>query len=438
MTNAVVWDYAGLLLKDDLGASEVLALRKQAFSSREARAALKEFVSKLESGASGAKQRTALAAAYWAQGWCDRALEIARAEKSSEVAQFVAAKCLLARGMPDEAAATLRTAAGKTKCAEVHATLAEALRRQGQHQAAAQAVKEGLQKAGDNAALLAQAGILADMQGDTRAAEECYRKALELDGTNVEALFRLAYQADLHGDNDTALEYYRRCIQVKPVRSRALMNLGLLYEEMGREAEAYRCFEMVHDRHPVNLRARLYLKDAEASKDMFFDEEQQKRRERRNKVLETPISDFELSVRSRNCLEKMNVRTVGDLTRITETELLAFKNFGETSLNEIKQMMTSKGLRLGQALEGEEGKPTAKVKGLRKKTIDHAKVLARSVDDLGLSVRSQHCMQILGVNTIGDLVAKSEKELMEARNFGSTSLTEVKKKLATYGLTLAQ
>ena len=63
------------------------------------------------------------------------------------------------------------------------------------------------------------------------------------------------------------------------------------------------------------------------------------------------MTDFELSVRSRNCLKKMNIRTLGDLTRVTEQQLLSSKNFGETSLDEIKEMMTTKGLHLGQSLE---------------------------------------------------------------------------------------
>ena len=50
----------------------------------------------------------------------------------------------------------------------------------------------------------------------------------------------------------------------------------------------------------------------------------------------------------------MNIRTLGDLTRTTEAALLASKNFGETSLAEIKEMMSSKGLRLGMSLEGGE------------------------------------------------------------------------------------
>ena len=60
---------------------------------------------------------------------------------------------------------------------------------------------------------------------------------------------------------------------------------------------------------------------------------------RLRQVLEIPVTDFELSVRSRNCLKKMNIRTLGDLTRVSEQQLLSSKNFGETSLDEIKEMM---------------------------------------------------------------------------------------------------
>ena len=65
-----------------------------------------------------------------------------------------------------------------------------------------------------------------------------------------------------------------------------------------------------------------------------------------------------------------------------------------------------------------------------------ARRLALSIDELGLAVRSRHCMQVLGVQTIGDLVGKSERDLMQAKNFGNTSLIEVRKKLAALGLWL--
>src|SRR2546423_12273524 len=76
-----------------------------------------------------------------------------------------------------------------------------------------------------------------------------------------------------------------------------------------------------------------------------------RRGDRRSQVLDIPITDFELSVRSRNCLKKMNIKSLGDLLRTTEQELLSYKNFGETSLNEIKALLAQKGLRLGQSVD---------------------------------------------------------------------------------------
>src|SRR6185436_18237744 len=114
--------------------------------------------------------------------------------------------------------------------------------------------------------------------------------------------------------------------------------------------------EAILDTNPNHERAKLYMKDVESARSMFYDEDMDRRGDRRNAVLEIPITDFKLSVRSRNCLKKMNIRSLGDLLKTTEAELLSYKNFGETSLNEIKALLAQKGLRLGQASDGE--KPT--------------------------------------------------------------------------------
>ena len=58
------------------------------------------------------------------------------------------------------------------------------------------------------------------------------------------------------------------------------------------------------------------------------------------------VEDLQLSVRARKCLQKLNIRTLGELIRTTEAELLGCKNFGVTSLNEIKRMLSSYGLSL--------------------------------------------------------------------------------------------
>jgi DNA-directed RNA polymerase subunit alpha len=67
-------------------------------------------------------------------------------------------------------------------------------------------------------------------------------------------------------------------------------------------------------------------------------------------LLGRPVTDFELSVRSRNCLQAMDINSLGDLTEVSEQELLAGKNFGETSLMEIRELLSAHGLRIGQNL----------------------------------------------------------------------------------------
>jgi DNA-directed RNA polymerase, alpha subunit, bacterial and chloroplast-type len=66
---------------------------------------------------------------------------------------------------------------------------------------------------------------------------------------------------------------------------------------------------------------------------------------------------------------------------------------------------------------------------------DVNKVLLRSVEDLELSVRSANCLKNAGINTIGELVEKTEAEMLKTKNFGRKSLSEIKDILGEYGLT---
>jgi DNA-directed RNA polymerase subunit alpha len=152
-------------------------------------------------------------------------------------------------------------------------------------------------------------------------------------------------------------------------------------------------------------------------------------------VLETPISDFELSVRSRNCLKKMNINSLGDLLKTTEAELLAYKNFGETSLTEIKHMLDSKGLRLGMASEGKFPMMEIQMTGPQEAQADIDKeIINKSMDDFDMSIRARNCLMQLNIKTIGDLISKTEAEMLGVKNFGVTSLTEIKQVLDSLGL----
>jgi DNA-directed RNA polymerase subunit alpha len=63
-------------------------------------------------------------------------------------------------------------------------------------------------------------------------------------------------------------------------------------------------------------------------------------------LLSKPIDDLRLTVRARKCVRKLNIHSLGELVRKTEAELLGCKNFGVTSLNEIKKALSNLGLSL--------------------------------------------------------------------------------------------
>jgi len=280
-----------------------------------------------------------------------------------------------------------------------------------------------------------QWGRLQEAQGLYGQAVENYRIAVNLAPDHQQALFHLAYRYDLASDEEAAINCYKQVAAGSRVSISALLNLAVLYEDSGQYDKASQAVDAVLEAYPNHPRAQLFKKDIESSKTMYFDEEKERTRTQENQILETPISDFELSVRSRNCLKKMNIRTLGDLLKITETELLSFKNFGETSLKEVKEILDSKGMHLGMALEEgqfsvpEEEAPAA---------IPEADqgILGKLADDLQLSVRSRKCLQKLAIHTVGQLTRTTEAELLGCKNFGITSLNEIKRALANLGLSL--
>ncbi len=69
--------------------------------------------------------------------------------------------------------------------------------------------------------------------------------------------------------------------------------------------------------------------------------------ERINRILDTPVEELELSVRSSNCLKNASIRTIGELTRKTEDEIAKTRNFGKKSLLEIKEKLKEWNLSLG-------------------------------------------------------------------------------------------
>jgi len=291
-------------------------------------------------------------------------------------------------------------------------------------------------KLGQTSGYLCMKGLLSELSGEVEAAGEAYEQAVEIDENNAGALFRLAYFNDLYGDEEQAMELYQRCLAMQPVHVGALMNMAVLYEDAEQYDQACLCLRRILAINPGHWRARLFLRDAESSKTMYFDEDRAKLMAQRNAILETPVTDFELSVRARNCLKKMNINTLGDLVNTPETRLLEYKNFGETSLKEIRDMLALKGLRLGQALEDAAAADISDIFIADTSSQARDGVLATPLSQIELSVRARKALETLKIATLGDLVKRTEAELLACRNFGQTSLNTIRQALGQYGLRL--
>ena len=280
------------------------------------------------------------------------------------------------------------------------------------------------------------AGDQAIANGDRISAIKSFQAAYTVDPDNPEVCFKLAYELDLVGEEDEALHLYEQACQVDQPALNALLNLSVMYEDRGEYAKAERCLRQVLATDPNHTRARMYMKDVEASSSMVVDDEEEKRLEAHHALLDTPVTDFDLSVRARNALRKINVRTLGDLLRVSEAELRSFKNFGEASLDEIKSMLAQRGLRLGQAVDQQHTAAKQAVYEQLKTEAGDDDVLQKSVGELDLSVRARKALSLLSIHTLGDLCVRTEAELMGVKNFGMTSLNEIKEKLAELGLGL--
>lgn len=277
-------------------------------------------------------------------------------------------------------------------------------------------------------------GQEAEKVGQDEKAIESYELALNENPDHEQAIFRLALLYDRRAEDAKAIELYERLCASQPVHVNALLNLAILYEDNNHFEEAFRCLDTVLRHNPNHARARLYMKDVESARGMYYDEDGAGSGNRAI-VMEMPITDFELSVRSRNCLKKMNIHTLGDLLKTTEQELLSYKNFGETSLSEIKALLAQKGLRLGQSVEA--GEPSlAQRQPVELPENVAPEVLNKLVADMELSVRSRKALQRLNINSIGELAQRTEQELLACKNFGQTSLNEIKHQLNQQGLEL--
>ena len=305
---------------------------------------------------------------------------------------------------------------------------AEALRRAGQREEALAKVRAHQKSHDGEAELHYQKGRLLEADMNYEQAMEAFERAVDLNPQHSGALFRLAYWHDLRGNDDLALDYYEKAAAVRPVHAGVLVNLGVLYEDRGEYQKAADLYARILAVDPTNAQVKMYAKDSVSSLDMYYDEVIERRQHRTAALLRIALSDFDLSARTRTGLEKMNIRTLGDLARLSEQDVSNSKNFGDASVTELRALLESKGLHFGMGRVAPE--PAAL------EAPEQTGALAKPVGELDLSIRSLKCVTSLGCETLGDLIGKTEKELLDCPNFGQTSLNEIKRKLAQYNVTL--
>ena len=307
------------------------------------------------------------------------------------------------------------------------------LRLSGQREDAEAALKKIASKAVSRADYSFQMGCILADKGDTLGGIEYFERAVDMDPHHTRALFWLAGENARHGNDEEAIRLYEQALSSPPLYIGALLNLGLLYEDANRLDQAAFCFRRVLETEPTHQRARLYLKDIDASEGMFYDEDSVKAEQKRSQTLTRPITDFELSVRSRNCLERLGMRTLGDLTEISEQELMGSRNFGDTSLKEIQELLNANALSIGCNVTSRKAESSVPPKDL---SPEQRSAMEQPISDLNLSVRARKCMSRLNISAIGELLSRSPDDLLSTKNFGVTSLNEIRAKLADVGLSL--
>ncbi len=433
-------DTDAVLSSENLTREDIIALRKEIYSSKDEYEKLEQKVKQLNSTVGRAKDTQAakedtlvLGICHWLLGNLSEAVEALSELKSRKIASYFLGKCYQELGDYEKAIECLeRSKRSDTEEFEIQMDIAETQRMAGDLQNALKLIQKLSKAHGSEAGLHYQWAHCLDNLGEREDALNHYNRALEINPTHINTLFRLAYNFDLGGDDEKAIEYYEKCIEQVPTYMNAVMNLGILYEDHENYEKAVSCFEAVLRTNPNQERAMLFLKDAKACRKMYYDEDKVKKKDVESEVLNIPISDFELSVRSKNCLERMNIKTLADLTKVTELELLSYKNFGETSLNEIKHILNQKELRLGQSLE--KGRQIDNFVDVD--TSVDKESLSKPISELTLSTHCKNALEKLEIGTIGDLVSKTEDELLGYEGFKQTYIDEIKVQLEGHGLKL--
>jgi DNA-directed RNA polymerase alpha subunit len=146
-------------------------------------------------------------------------------------------------------------------------------------------------------------------------------------------------------------------------------------------------------------------------------------------ILSTPIASVNFSVRTKNCLCEEGIKTIGQLLELEELEdLMELKNFGATSLKEVKKVinnieahLTNEDISLN--VNFDLSAETALLKSRIK--ISNDSTLKISITSVSFSARTMECLKRLNISNIGDLLEISISDLLAEKNFGEKSILDI-------------
>lgn len=419
-----------VLNQEDVPAEKLFALKRLIFVAADHR---KEFDQTLKSFktavnlSSESKRNVRRATAYWLNGEVERAVEILEKARPGRERDLVLGLCYSDLGRFRSAVPLLESAFKAGEDLHVGSALAETLIRAGETSRAEPLIQRLLKKNPESPEPLYLKGLLQDILGFHQEAIQAYEEALDREPDHQKSLFRLAYKKDMMGEDSQAIELYDQLRLLRPLHVNTMLNLGILFEDRGEYTKAIECYEAVLEFYPNHWRARMYYEDARASLRMYYDEEALKKEERRKQLAGQHIADLPLSTRAKNALLKARVFTLADLVAKTEEELLEVGGLGQTAIKEIKELLNARRLSLATQ---KEISADEYLKSIR------PDILAKPLSEFDWSGRSKKLFEKLGFVTVGDLVRNTEADLLRNRNFGETSLREIRQRLAEVGVEL--
>lgn len=378
---------------------------------------------------SESKFETRRAAALWILGKVEEAIPVLEKARSGKERCYLLGQSYLDVGRYADAVAQLKEAYDADSSDPiVLSALAEAQTYAGLHDAAEALVDRILKKHADHADGHYVRALGYDLRGFRRQAIDAYEKTLEVEPGHAKSLFRLAYHYDLAGEDARAQELYDQLYKLRPRHVNTALNLGVILEDRGEYERALDCYRSVLDYFPNHKRAQLYVRDAQASMSMFYDEDAARREAKTKAVLAQPLGEITFSQRVRTALQTLSVQTIGELCQKSEEELLAIPNFGKTSLREVKEFLAGKGLSFSTGARPEAPAAAPGEAG--------GNVESRPLAEFQWSGRITNLLDKLEIKTVGDLLKRTETELLSHKNLGMTSIKEIRKKLGGLGLAM--